>query len=86
MGTKTRKENQNVFGLGIVPGAWLGISSHRTSDVAEGGPSGYHTLHPLSWPWAAGIKTGPAHPPIVIEGHLTFDKSPTVQPEFHFAY
>lgn len=90
MGIKIRKENLNVFALGTVPGAWLGIGSYPTSDVAEGGRAAYPTLCPLSWVWAADIKTGPAHLPVVIKGHLAFDKSPSfcpnVQPEFHFVY
>lgn len=41
---KTWKENLNVLNLGTVPGAWLGIGSHSTSEVTEGGAAGYHTL------------------------------------------
>lgn len=78
----------NYLGLGTVPGP--GWALVPISDIAEGGPAGYHTSCPLSWTWAADMKTGPAHLPSVLKGHLAFDKSPSVcpsaQPEFHFAY
>lgn len=87
---KHGKKIYMFFDLGTAFGAWLGIGSHPTSDVAEGGPAGHHTSCPLSWTWAAAIKTGPAHLPVAIKGHLAFDRSPSVfpsvQPEFHFAY
>lgn len=68
----------NVLDLGTVPGP--GWALVPISDIAEGGPAGYHTSCPLSWTWAADMKTGPAHLPSSLRVTWHLIKAPVFAP------